>query len=115
RLAELQQLAQELMGRIGAIIPVTPVPLAAAALLSFDQTVIPKAALLERMDQLRDRLHDVNAKVVRGDARILDVWDRARRMLHLRRLAVEDGDSLVGLSGRGRRLKFYSKSTVDPL
>src|SRR2546422_3660266 len=48
-----------------SIIPVTPVPLAAAALLSFDQTVIGKAALLERMDQLRDRLHVVNAKVVR--------------------------------------------------
>ena len=110
RLAELQQLAQELMGRIGAIIPVTPVPLAAAALLSFDQTVIPKAALLERMDQLRDRLHDVNAKVVRGDARILDVWDRARRMLHLRRLAVEDGDSLVVLPGGRPLLQFYANS-----
>ncbi|PYP21805.1 MAG: glycerol-3-phosphate acyltransferase [Gemmatimonadetes bacterium] len=43
RLAELQQLAQELMGRIGAIIPVTPVPLAAAALLSFDQTRLAHA------------------------------------------------------------------------
>src|SRR3989449_3164253 len=57
------------MERIGAIIPVTPVPLAAAALLSFGQTMIPKAAVLDRMDQLRDRLGAVNAKVVRGGAR----------------------------------------------
>src|SRR5438046_3140896 len=85
------------MERIGAIIPVTPVPLAAAALLSFGQTMIPKAAVLDRMDQLRDRLGAVNAKVVRGGARIREVWDRAWRMLRMRRLVVEEGDSVVVL------------------
>src|SRR2546425_11252389 len=89
--------------RIGAIIPVTPVPMAAAALLSFGQTGVKKDALLERMDQLRDRLLEVNGKVVRGGARILDVWDRAWRMLRMRRLVVADGDSLVVLP-RGRPL-----------
>src|SRR3989449_5859059 len=74
------------MERIGAIIPVTPLPLAAAPLLSFGQTMIPKAAVLDRMDQLRDRLGAVNAKVVRGGARIREVWDRAWRMLRMRRL-----------------------------
>jgi len=103
------------MGRIGAIVPVTPVPLAAAALLSFEQTVIPKAALLERMDQLRDRLHDVNAKVVRGDARIRDVWDRAWRMLRLRRLVVNDGDSLVVLPAGRPLLEFYANSIAHLL
>lgn len=110
RLAGLDELATLLMREIGAIIPVTPVPLAAAALLSFEQTVVPRDAVLERMDQLRDRLRDVNAKVVRGGARILDVWDRARRMLRLRRLAVEDGKSVVVLP-RGRPLlEFYANS-----
>ena len=115
RLAGLQQLAEELMRRIGAIIPVTPVPLAAAALLSFERSVIPRGALLERMDQLRDRLHDVNAKVVRGDARILDVWDRAWRMLRLRRLVVADGDSLVVLPGGRPLLEFYANSIAHLL
>jgi glycerol-3-phosphate O-acyltransferase len=110
RLTALEGLARELMRRIGVIVPVTPVPLAAAALLSFEQTVIPKPALLERMDQLRDRLHDVNAKVVRGDARIRDVWDRAWRMLRLRRLVVEDGDSLVVLPAGRPLLEFYANS-----
>jgi glycerol-3-phosphate O-acyltransferase len=115
RLAGLQRLAEELMRRIGAIIPVTPVPLAAAALLSFERSVIPRGALLERMDQLRDRLHDVNAKVVRGDARILDVWDRAWRMLRLRRLVVADGDSLVVLPGGRPLLEFYANSIAHLL
>ena len=115
RLPELEQLAALLMEHIGAIIPVTPVPLAAAALLSFGQTVIPKTAVLERMDQLRDRLRDVNAKVVRGGARIRDVWDRAWRMLRMRRLVVEDGDSLVVLP-RGRPLlQFYANSIAHLL
>jgi len=115
RLAELETLARELMARIGAIIPVTPVPLAAAALLSFEQTVIPRRSVLERMDQLRDRLHDVNAKVVRGDARILDVWDRAWRMLRMRRLAVQDGESLVVLPHGRPLLEFYANSIAHLL
>ncbi len=115
RLAELQRLAALLMERIGAIIPVTPVPLAAAALLSFEQTVIPRRAVLDRMDQLRDRLRDVNAKVIRGGTRILDVWDRAWRMLKLRRLVVEDGDSLVVLPGGRPLLEFYANSIAHLL
>ena len=110
RLPELERLAREMLVRIGAIIPVTPVPLAAAALLSFGQTVIQKNALLERMDQLRDRLLEVNGKVVRGGARIGEVWDRAWRMLRMRRLVVADGDTLVVLP-RGRPLlDFYANS-----
>jgi len=115
RLPQVEQLARLLMDRIGAIIPVTPVPLAAAALLSFGQTVVARHDVLERMDQLRDRLRDVNAKVVRGGSRIHDVWDRAWRMLRMRRLVVEDGDSLIVLP-RGRPLlEFYANSIAHLL
>jgi len=115
RLPELERLAQEMMDRIGAIIPVTPVPLAAAALLSFEQTVVPKRAVLERMDVLRDRLHDVNAKVVRGGARVLDLWDRAWRMLRLRRLVIEDGESLIILPQGRPLLQYYANSIAHLL
>jgi glycerol-3-phosphate O-acyltransferase len=114
RLPELERLAREMMDRIGAIIPVTPVPLVAAALLSFGQTVIAKDALLERLDVLRDRLREVNGKVVRGGARIEEVWDRAWRMLRLRRLVVADGRSLVILP-RGRPLLEYYANSIAHL
>jgi len=114
RLAALEVLAREMMTRIGAIIPVTPVPLAAAALLSFRQTVVGKDAVLERMDQLRDRLKDVNGKVVRGGARIADIWDRAWRMLRMRRLVIVDGESLVILP-RGRPLLEYYANSIAHL
>ena len=115
RLPQLERLAAELMTRIGAVIPVTPVPLAAAALLSFGQTVIAGDALLERMDQLRDRLLEVNAKVVRGGARIAEIWDRAWRMLRLRRLVVAEGDSLVVLPGGRPLLEYYANSIAHLL
>jgi glycerol-3-phosphate O-acyltransferase len=114
RLPELERLAQEMLRRIGAIIPVTPVPLAAAALLSFEQTVIGRDALLERLDALRDRLREVNGKVVRGGARIEDIWDRAWRMLRLRRLVVAEGRSLVILP-RGRPLLEYYANSIAHL
>lgn len=114
RLPELDRLAREMMDRIGAIVPVTPVPLAACALLSLGQTAVSRSALLERMDQLRDRLRDVNAKVVRGGAGIADIWDRAWRMLKLRRLVVEDGDSLFVLP-RGRPLLEYYANSIAHL
>jgi len=114
RLTALDVLAREMMTRIGAIIPVTPVPLAAAALLSFGQTVVGKDAVLERMDQLRDRLKEVNGKVVRGGARIADIWDRAWRMLRMRRLVLVEGESLVILP-RGRPLLEYYANSIAHL
>lgn len=110
RLPELERLAREMLTRIGAILPVTPVPLAAAALLSFGQTVVRKEELLERMDQLRDRLTDVNGRVVRGGARIAEVWDRAWRMLRMRRLVIADGDTLVVLPKGRPLLEYYANS-----
>jgi glycerol-3-phosphate O-acyltransferase len=115
RLHELDRLAREMMDRIGAIVPVTPLPLAAAALLSFGQTAISRPALLERMDQLRERLRDVNAKVVRGGAGIADIWDRAWRMLKLRHLVVEDGASLFVLPGGRPLLEYYANSIAHLL
>jgi len=114
RLPELQRFAQTLLDRIGAILPVTPVPLAAAALLSFEQTVIPLPALLERMDALRDRLLEVNGKVVRGGSRTPEIWDRAWRMLKMRRLVVADGESLIVLP-RGRPLLEYYANSIAHL
>ena len=114
RLPELERLAREMLTRIGAIIPVTPVPLAAATLLSFGQTIVQKTAVLERMDQLRDRLKDVNGKVVRGGARIADIWDRAWRMLRMRRLVMADGETLIILP-RGRPLLEYYANSIAHL
>jgi len=110
RLARVQQLADLAMERIGAVIPVTPVPLAAAALLSFGTSAVSRARLLERMDDLRDQLGELNAKVVRSELPIAEVWERAWRMFSMRRLVVEQGETLVVLPRQRPLLEYYANS-----
>ena len=90
-------------------------PLAAAGLLSLERTAVTRAAVLERMDQLRDRLQAVNAKVVRGGAPIGEIWDRAWRMLRMRRLVVAEGDTLVVLPAGRPLLEYYANSIAHLL
>jgi glycerol-3-phosphate O-acyltransferase len=110
RLPHVQQLAELALERIGAVIPVTPVPLAAAALLSFGGSVVPQAQLLERMDQIRDRLTERDAKIVRHELPVPEVWQRARLMLGMRRLVQERGEELVILPSARPLLEYYANS-----
>jgi glycerol-3-phosphate O-acyltransferase len=110
RLPHIQRLAEHALDRIGAVIPVTPVPLAAAALLSFGRSVIPKARVLERMDEIRDQLRDGDAKIVRTELPITEVWQRAWLMLSMRRLVVGQGAELVILPRERPLLEYYANS-----
>ena len=110
RLPQVQKLADYAMERIAAVIPVTPVPLAAAALLSFGTSVVPRDRLLERMDEIRDQLSEFNAKLVRAELPVEEVWDRAWRMFTLRRLVVREGDQFVILPAQRPLLEYYANS-----
>jgi glycerol-3-phosphate O-acyltransferase len=110
RLAQMQRLADRAMERIGAIIPVTPVPLAAAALLSFGSSSVSRDRLMDRMDELRDTLRELNAKVVRSELPIAEIWYRAWRTLEMRRLVVAQGNDLVILPKQRPLLEYYANS-----
>jgi glycerol-3-phosphate O-acyltransferase len=110
RLPHIQRLAEHALGRIGAVIPVTPVPLAAAALLSFGTSVVRRTQALERMDEIRDQLRDRDAKIVRTELPITEVWQRAWLMLSMRRLVVAEGPDLVILPEGRPLLEYYANS-----
>ncbi len=110
RLPHVQRLAEAALERIGAVIPVTPVPLAAAALLSFGGSVVPRAALLDRLDELRDRLAEFNARLVRAELPATEVWERAWLMFSMRRLVLAQGDDLVILPSARPLLEYYANS-----
>lgn len=110
RLPLLQELADHVMGRIGEIIPVTPVPLVAAALLSFGESVVRGDALLERIDEYRDHLLHRGAKLIQPERAPHVILDRAWRMLSMRRLAVRDRDSYVILPKQRPLLEYYANS-----
>ncbi len=113
RLARVQALSDDIMSRIGMLLPVTPVPLACAAIQSFDRDFIPRADLLERMSEMRDALLELNGRVVRHD-RIEDTLDRAWRMLKMRRVLAEHGAGYAVLP-RNRELVSYYANSISHL
>ena len=110
RLPQMQELADDVMARIGDILPVTPVPLVAAALLSFGESVVRSDALLDRIDEFRDHLLGRGAKLVQPERRPDIILDRAWRMLSMRRLAVHDHGSYVILPRQRPLLEYYANS-----
>ena len=114
RLPEVQRLADGVMREVGALMPVTPVPLACAALQSFPSDFVAREALLARMTELRDVLTDINARVVRADRDIAEVFDRAYLMLHMRRVLARTGDGYVVLA-HGRELITYYANSIAHL
>ena len=114
RLARVQRLADEMLQRIGAIVPVTPVPLACAAIQSLDADYLPRKALLERMEEMRDVLVELNGRVLRADRNIEETFERAWRMLGMRRVLVESGEGFVVMK-RGRPLVSYYANSIAHL
>jgi glycerol-3-phosphate O-acyltransferase len=114
RLARVQELADEVLVRIGQIIPVTPVPLACAAVQSFDRDFIPRDQLLARMSEMRDVLLELNGRVLKADRSIEETFDRAYRMLRMRRVLAHVGDGYAVLP-RGRQLISYYANSIAHL
>lgn len=114
RLARVQALADDMMSRIGALIPVTPVPLACAALQSLGGDYVRRDALLARMSELRDELLDLNGRVLRADRAIDETFDIAYRMLRMRRVLARSGDGYLVLP-RGRPLVSYYANGIAHL
>ena len=115
RLARVQGLVDDVFGRIAALIPVTPVPLACAAIQSFDADHIPRDRLLERMSDMRAVLLELNGRVLRADRAIEETFDRAYRMLTMRRMLVADGAGYVVLSHGRPLISYYANSIAHLL
>jgi glycerol-3-phosphate O-acyltransferase len=114
RRARVQALCDTVMSRIGELIPVTPVPLACAAIQSLDRDFLPRGALLDRMADLRDVLLELNARVIRHDRDIAETFDRAWRMLRMRRVLAETNDGFAVMP-RGRELISYYANSIAHL
>src|SRR5205085_3748642 len=102
----------ELLGRVGQLIPVTPVPLVCAALQTFDSDFISRAALLERIEDIRSNVRELNGRVLASDTSASAIFDRAWRMLRMRRVLAEEGSGYLILP-RGRALiRYYANSVA---
>jgi glycerol-3-phosphate O-acyltransferase len=115
RLARVQLLCDSVMSRIGDLIPVTPVPLACAAIQSFDRDFIPRAALLDRMAEMRNALVELNGRVLRRERDIEETFDRAWKMLRMRRVLVAEGDGFVVMPRNRELVSYYANSIAHLL
>lgn len=114
RLAKVQALSDRVMDRIGGLIPVTPVALACAAIQSFESDFIAHDALIARMQQMRDALVELNARVLRADRDVAETFERAWRMLRLRRVLARTGVGYAVLP-HGRALVSYYANSIAHL
>lgn len=114
RLACVSELTDRIMDRIGALIPVTPVPLVCAAMQSLGGELLPRGALIIRIEDLRDELVELNARVVRADRDAAETLDLALRMLEMRRVVLPQGDSYLVLP-HGRELVSYYANSIAHL
>lgn len=110
RLPHVQRLADDVLERIKAVIPVTAVGLAAAALLSFDRESVPLADVLARMTDYRDHLLEANAKLIRADRAIEDTWERAMLMFRMRHTVHLEGDRVLVISRERPLLEYYANA-----
>jgi glycerol-3-phosphate O-acyltransferase len=114
RLGRVSELTDRIMERIGLLVPVTPVPLVCAALQSLGGELHLRARLLGRINELRDELVELNARVVRADRDAEDVLAIALRMLEMRHVVLQQGDSLLVLP-HGRELVSYYANSIAHL
>jgi glycerol-3-phosphate O-acyltransferase len=110
RLARLQLLSDSVLEKIAAIIPVTPVTLACAAIQSFDGDFIAHDQLLSRMGEMRDVLRELNARVIHREGSVEEIFDRAWRMLRMRRIVVRVGNGYAILPGNRILMSYYANS-----
>jgi len=110
RLARVQVLSDLVLKRIAAIVPVTPVTLACAALQSFDGDFISHKQLLSRMAEMREVLDELNARVIHREGTVDDIFDRAWRMLRMRRILVRVGEGYAILPANRPLISYYANS-----
>jgi glycerol-3-phosphate O-acyltransferase len=115
RLARVQSLSDSVLEKIAALIPVTPVTLACAALQSFDGDFITHDQLVGRMAEMRDVLRELNARVIHREGTIGAIFDRAWRMLEMRRILVKTGKGYSILPANRPLLSYYANSIAHLL
>ena len=115
RSPKLKALADSVLDSMADMMPITPVPLVAATLLSFQETVIRSTDLLERLCEYRDYLLDNDRRLSPPDLEPEEILDRAWRMLTMRHLAMRDGETIVVMPKQRPLLEFYANSVAHLL
>jgi glycerol-3-phosphate O-acyltransferase len=114
RLAHVKELAGDVMRRIAAVMPVTPVCLAARTLLDHPGDRIGRGEWEARLASVRSRLRGAGAQVIGDERTDAAILERALVMLELRRVVARDGDAFR-IDRRQDPLLGYYANAIDHL
>lgn len=67
------------------------------------------------MEEMRDALVELNGRVIRRERDIAETFDRAWRMLRMRRVLVQDGDGYAVLPRNRELVNYYANSVAHLL
>ncbi len=107
-----QALADALMARIRAAVPVLAVPLAAAT-LERAQGRAPRAALLEDAQALHAQLQARGARVLLRDGGLVPTFDAGLAALRARGLVTDDGEALRVPADGAPLVAYYAASVLQ--
>ncbi len=94
---EIKRFSEHILERVGRVVPVTPVTFIAYAVLEDGRAVIPRADLIGRMIEMKKRLVQKSARIVRGKEFVDLIMEK-------RRLAFEADDRTGELLSFERRI-----------
>jgi glycerol-3-phosphate O-acyltransferase len=115
RLARLSGLAQEVMARIGAVMPVTAVAMACTALLQDRCESISRQGWEARLGDLGSKLRQSEAHLVGGDRKSAEVLDRALVMLTLRHVVTPQAGEFRVDRAQEPLMRYYASSIAHLL
>ncbi len=115
RLGRVQALCDEMLERVGQLIPVTPVPLVCAALQSFAGDHVERAALLERIASMEEVLREVNGRPARIEGGVEAIFERAYMLLRMRRVIARTGTGYLVLPSGRPLIQYYANSVAHLL
>jgi glycerol-3-phosphate O-acyltransferase len=110
RLPHLKTLADEVMARIAAVMPVTAVALASAALLRVPGDTLTRETWEAAMGTLRDTMKASKAHVVGEERSVSEILDRALVMLTLRRVVTGTAGGYRVDRSHDPLLRYYANS-----
>lgn len=108
----VRALAEDAMQRVEKILPVTPVPLAAAALRSLSEPVVSEREVEARIAALLVRCRAEGRVLARPDLDAAATWDRAKRMLRARWLVHCHGGTVRLIPEAASMLAYYANTVV---
>ena len=110
RLARVQDLARDVIRRIGAIMPVTAVALASTALLQHEGETISRARWESGMDDVRFVLRAQRAHVIGDERDSAEILERALVMLTLRHVVTPEAGGFRIDRRQEPLVRYYANS-----